>query len=230
MNSYVWSEETGNNTAIGKYLTKVEFRYISKYLKLDSHKKVLDIGGGDGRFAKKLIEKGFEVDIIEYSKAATTELRKNKYPYKVINGDGGKLNEYFEKNSYDAVLAIEIAPLTDKENIENILDQVNHVLKENGVFIVTTYNSFSFHALLKKIFKKNNDYESLYYNQSYWRLKKYLKKKFVIINCIGFRSVPVKRHSNKQKLVRIFEVFETVFFLRKLTFFLPWNIWAMKKK
>ena len=55
--TYIWDINTGYATKGGKYKTEREISFIKKHMP-DRKTKILDIGGGSGRFAIPLTQMG----------------------------------------------------------------------------------------------------------------------------------------------------------------------------
>ncbi len=93
--------------------------------------KVLDLGCGVGFSTEQLKELGFAViglDINEYMLKKAEEKG-----LKVIKGDMRKLNEYFNKESFDYVISISALQwIKDMNEIKQVAKGIYYVLKENG--------------------------------------------------------------------------------------------------
>jgi ubiquinone/menaquinone biosynthesis C-methylase UbiE len=118
------------------------FEKLEKYFsQVPSRLKVLDIGCGEGRWLRKLIEFGFSPanlfgidineDIIELGKTLSSPQ---------ISFTVGKADELdFENETFDIVLMIGVLQHVLNNNLQrNIRDEVLRVLKKGGIFI--TYN------------------------------------------------------------------------------------------
>lgn len=118
--------------------------------------KVLDVGGGDGKRLKLLIDlfskKRIDVSatLVDPSKAFTKDLRKSlksskKYQIKVIKV---KFEDCFEKGKYDLILFLHsIFTFNDSGYLRN----AKKMLSKNGLLIVMSNDSKSLIAGLKKI-------------------------------------------------------------------------------
>ena len=71
---YIWDIKTGYSTRSGKYKTLEEYEFISKNI-TNKNLKILDIGGGSGRFAIPLQQAGHKITVIEPNKDALQLLR-----------------------------------------------------------------------------------------------------------------------------------------------------------
>lgn len=232
-NTYFKKVQDSYKCALGKYLTKIEFAFINK--QLDSFKnkkiKILDVGGGDGRHAAVLVSSGYHVDILEYDDPPIRELKKRNYKYKIVKGDGNKLSNYFPKNKYDVILAIQLDACTDKKHFKNFLSQVFDTLKDDGIFIFTGTNTFSIFGLIRLLSSRSRNPTPFWkiYDRTYFYMKKNTKKYFDIIEMKGYRFAPVRRFSDNLTVIKFFEWFEKFFFLYKLPFAAPWILFSVKK-
>jgi 2-polyprenyl-3-methyl-5-hydroxy-6-metoxy-1,4-benzoquinol methylase len=108
--------------------------------------KILDIGCGDGKALLKLKEEGWETYGVEISDLAAEYVRE-KYGLNVFTGiveDAGFEDEFFDA----IILSHVIEHLSDPKTT---LNEVNRILKKDGMLIISAPNANSFEA---KHFKK----------------------------------------------------------------------------
>ena len=125
-------------------IDQIRFEKFSSLIKMKTG-KLLDIGCKDGSFANyipKLDYYGIDVDEKSLKEAREVGL-------KVIKQD---LDEGlpFPKNFFDYVIAGEI--IEHLINPENLVKEAKRVLKDNGVFIGSTPNAFSWRRRLEVLF------------------------------------------------------------------------------
>ena len=105
--------------------------------------KILDAGGGIGRFSEPLLKKGHQVVLTELSKGMLNKA-KNKlksYPnIKFIKNSVTDMAE-LEDNSFDIVLMIN-AVLDYCEDYNKAMQETYRILKKGGLFIATINNRF----------------------------------------------------------------------------------------
>ncbi len=134
-----------------------ELEFIKKYVKKND--KVLDIGCGNGRLSDILIDKNIQYTGIDFSKELINIAKKERKN----NGNfiqANALSLPFKDNSFDVIFSIAVLHhIPSKENRLLFISEVNRVLKPEGIFIVTTWNTLNWkfakkHLIyfLKKIF------------------------------------------------------------------------------
>ena len=103
--SYSWDIENPQsyNNRMVYYKTKVEFDFINIYL--TEKMKILDIGGGSGRFAIPLHEAGYNVTVVKRDSEAIDMLTNRCPEIRCIKGDFDKV-EISQK--YDLIISIEV--------------------------------------------------------------------------------------------------------------------------
>ena len=109
----------------------VDVPYIDKFLTmLPKQGKILDIGSGPGQFAKHMIEKGFEVIGIDFSKEMVA-IAKGKVPnVDFRHMDMRQLD--FPDNSFDGVFSAYSLIHIPSEEVLETLKGFHRVLKAGG--------------------------------------------------------------------------------------------------
>jgi ubiquinone/menaquinone biosynthesis C-methylase UbiE len=99
--------------------------------------KVLDLGSGSGKNVKPVIDIGFSLYCIDWSKGGINYIKnkhKNKkIDYKCLDFINNQLP--YKNNYFDAVIATSIFDHIFKEDSQTLLKDAHRVLKENGVMI-----------------------------------------------------------------------------------------------
>lgn len=120
----------------GKYADQyfndmVDMPYIDKFLtKLPKNAKILDVGSGPGQFAKHMIEKGFKVVGIDYSKEMVA-IAKEKVPMVDFHYmDMRQLN--FPDSSFDGIFSAYSLIHIPSEEVLTTLKGFHKVLKAGG--------------------------------------------------------------------------------------------------
>jgi ubiquinone/menaquinone biosynthesis C-methylase UbiE len=107
-------------------------------------KKILDIGCGFGWFELNALKKGVkQIAGIEISSEDLKAARENIKDKRAIFKVGGGLKVPFKDSYFDTVVAWEVIEHIPKNTENKMFQEVNRVLKSNGVFYLSTpYNSF----------------------------------------------------------------------------------------
>ena len=170
-------EDTGERLIPAKNKDSVVYgEHMSRYLAVIDvvkGKKVLDVASGTGYGSQLLAGYAKSVTGVDYSPEAI-EYSKKHYPAKNLDYLVGNAEELVQigDNSFDVVVSMET--IEHLNHPEKFVQQVKRVLKDNGIFVVSTPNDdeyregndFHLHEftfpelkeLMKKYFKKTNYY------------------------------------------------------------------------
>ena len=230
VSKYVWSETNINSSMMGKYLTAREWWFVQQGLsRFRKPLRVLDVGGGDGRFARRLAELGVHTIVLERDDQPLKELLLQDWNKPVLQADGNDLP--FPDNTFDAVMVIENPACTDTMHLHNFLYSAHRILKPAGRLMFTSYNTISIIGLLKFFSPDRNDCEDgNTYTESYRKTMHSLQQHgFAVHRAFGFRWIPFNRKS-KSKLIPLFERLERIFHLDRLAGISPWIFWVAEKR
>ncbi len=98
--------------------------------------KVLDLGCGSGYISKYIANKNLNPIGIDFSEKMI-EIAKRKYPdIPFLNIDIANIDEIFEENTFDGLLAIYILYFIPKEQMDNVLETLSKVLKDGAPFFM----------------------------------------------------------------------------------------------
>jgi SAM-dependent methyltransferase len=219
-------------TAAGRYLTCVEWNFITKYLCRPPIRKqcILDVGGGSGRFAMPLYAMGMDVIVEEVNSLPLRLLHKNNPAIPAILQDPQLKSFPFNDQVADYMLCIEVPDLTESDWF---FPEARRILKRGGLLIFTTHNRCSYKGFYKKILLKedgkSDDWYKIHYKSNYSQVKDRLARAgFNLIEALGFHWIPVSRASNN-KLTPLFMVIERSLRLGSMVTFSPWIIMAVRK-
>ena len=110
--------------------------YVLARLQAMTSLRLLDVGGGYGRFAGPLSER-HDVTLLDISPEMLEEARR-RYPHlDVVEGDAGELP--FRDESFDAVLALDLLP--HLPDLEAALRELRRVARPDGDVIFDTTNA-----------------------------------------------------------------------------------------
>lgn len=189
---YKWDITTGYSSKSGKYRSLLESAFIHKYLPKQKI-KVLDIGGGSGRFAIPLSKYGNDVTVVEPNNEAISILSK-KSTIKCINCT---FEEFASSEKFDLVLIIEV--LGNFMDIESVFSKVYNMLSSNGILIISTRNTNALMNKLKLTLRRKR-----YIYNGYTTINSYKKllneQKFDILEISGLNWLPFGVNSNSRMI------------------------------
>lgn len=230
MSSYHWSSKNANGTAMGRYLTEVESRFLLSTCGARGWPaRVLDVGGGDGRFARLLAARGSTVLVLERDSLPLRELTASGWNAPVVMADGVKLP--FQPSSFDVVLAMEVAQVTDVNHLPHFLQETRRVLGDGGVLIFTSENPRSWGGVMARVRPSYYGYDGYrYYSTSIGDVQRELAVNgFEAIEVRGFRWPPFSRESKSPWISRA-AIMERLLGLHRLPGFSPWVYWVAQRR
>lgn len=134
---------------LNKPYSNIEYRstlyLIDKYFPKEG--KILDIGSGPGRYSLALLERGYEVSLLDLSQNEL-DIAKRK-----IAEAGYKADEYyhrsaldlgsFEDNTFDALLVMgPMYHLHSEADRRKVLTEAKRILKDGGVALIAYINTW----------------------------------------------------------------------------------------
>ncbi len=194
--------------------------FINKYLS-KKKLKILDVGGGIGRFAIPLAKKKHEVILSDISQGMLNNAKKIATKQNVILTyvKESVINLKYDNNSFDVVLVMN-AILDYCGDHEKALKEIHRILKPNGLLIGSVNNRFIYAASheLKEgdlnLFKKSMKTGDRYITwggtkKGHWtheftlkELEKSLKKqKFNVIDILGIFNL-LGKYADVSKLAK----------------------------
>jgi 2-polyprenyl-3-methyl-5-hydroxy-6-metoxy-1,4-benzoquinol methylase len=218
--NYLWdiNNPEGYNNKSGHYKTRVEYDFIINHLPKD-RKRILDLGGGSGRFAVPLMVKGFPVTVVDLNEQAI-QLCKER----LIEDSYCMDFRLFEGKGFDVVLAIELFLVTTPGEVFKI---ASNSLNDKGLFIFVATNKNSWRYRLHNLRKKKT------VNLGEYSLNEYRQMlhafKFSIIDLKGFNWIPFRVNSNNL-FIPVFAFIEKVFSLNHWLKQSPWLLFACRKE
>ncbi|MBI4170299.1 MAG: class I SAM-dependent methyltransferase [Candidatus Aenigmarchaeota archaeon] len=115
------------------------FHFIPK-----PHKRLLDLGGGAGRFAIPLAKDGYNVTLLDISsgmlRSAERVALKHNVKLNCVKGSVTDLR-YFESKSFDIIVSVN-SVLDYCDNYRKALTEIFKILKSGGTFVGTVNNLF----------------------------------------------------------------------------------------
>lgn len=142
-------------------LTAIEKSVFKTYEGIITEANLLDIGIGGGRTTQYLVSKAKNYTGIDYA-LEFVKHAKHKFPEADIRLMDARDLSSFKDNTFDFVnFSFNGIDYVDLKNRVKILNEVNRVLKPNGVFFFSTHNKS--HSTFNKLPWRNNR-NSLYTN------------------------------------------------------------------
>lgn len=141
-----WTRIIKNPSPKYKELFKKETKYLAEKIAKDS--SVLDVGCGDGRIIKIILETTQNVTGVDNEPAAIQEARERLASFpsvKLSVADGLKLP--FENNVFDVVVFM-MTLVNLGQNKVAILKEIQRVLKTDGVVILSVYSEDAYETRL----------------------------------------------------------------------------------
>lgn len=141
-----WWERLYDSPA-GKYYTRRCWDFIYQSLRGKQIETIIDIGGGKGRFANLLSDKGYQVTVFDIDETVLAKLKELNPKIEVISGNA---NDIQLDKRFDLVLSIGTLKYLDDFSI--FLANVKRVLNDGGYLIIEVLNTHSLRRMIKSLF------------------------------------------------------------------------------
>ena len=142
-----WEAVLRNPTPTYKELIETERTYLID--KISNNSKVLDIGCGDGRNIKTILNKTIQICGIDNDNIAINDAKQNfsaNNNVKIIKAEANSLP--FEDKTFDAIIFFDLLQNLDFQKQE-VLTEAKRVMKDNGIIILCTYSENAFDERIK---------------------------------------------------------------------------------
>ncbi|AXT52937.1 class I SAM-dependent methyltransferase [Aquimarina sp. BL5] len=157
------SEETRLNKGMGIFEFERIKSLIEKYLS-SSTSKIIDVGGGTGKYSEWLAKKGHQVHLIEpilkHIEIATNRANKLKNKFSIQLGESRKLEL---PNNYADLIILHgpLYHLQKKENRDLTIREAKRVLKNNGIILgfAINYTASTLVGLLNGLIHKKTFFD-----------------------------------------------------------------------
>ncbi len=221
-NTYQWDIENpkGYANAMGRYKTDKELAFVLDHV-IGEQKHILDLGGGSGRFAIPLADRGHHVTVVDISEDALRRLRRrNRSRISIHCADF--LVHTFERQ-FDMVLAIESIQYFTSVSLEALFTKIHSTLLPGGRFVFTELNSRSWRYALHTLRERKRLHEKVAAPEEYKTALRDVG--FELLSMEGFVWMPFTVSSNS-RLVPLFESIEHALHLNRWIAQSPWLLIA----
>ena len=146
---YTWDLDNpeGYGNRIGRYRTDVESRFVFDNLG-PAPLRILDLGGGSGRFGSVLSERGYHVTLVDKNPQAVA-LAATRGVQRTMVCDLSN----FHESGFDGVVCMEVIQYFEK--CETVFAKAEESLKAGGTFIFCATNSQSWRFKLRSLKAQN---------------------------------------------------------------------------
>ena len=203
--TYIWDINTGYATKGGKYKTGREICFIKKHMP-DRKMKILDIGGGSGRFAIPLSQMGHCVTVIDINEEALSILCNRNDDIEIINDN---FENFKTDGLFDMVLMIET--IGNFSDLSLIFNKIHSMINIGGSVIFTAPNANSLKYKIRQLIPHYH-YSGVHDYKTYKKLL--IDRGFEIIDVSAFNWLPFRVNTNST-LVPFFAKLEQVFRLNR---------------
>lgn len=212
----------GYANRMGSYKTRIEYEFIRTHIP-PAPARVLDIAGGSGRFATKLLNAGYDVTVNDMDEQSLRTVRErcfNASP-KFLLGD---FLQTQVPGQFDCALAMECL---DRMPFEDAVARAHALLRRGGIFVLTVLNSGSWRFAARRILGRAPEIEYVMNTRSYAEVV--TKAGFEILALRGLMWMPFVVNSNSP-LVPLFENVERLFRLSASYSQSPWLLIAVRRR
>ena len=216
---YLWDQDNPHGYAnrIGRYRTKVESDFLFDYLG-QSPQRILDLGGGSGRFGGVLSSHGHHVTLIDKNPQAVA-LAKERGVQRAIACD---ISDFCE-SGFDSVVCMEV--LQYFEECGTIVSKAAQCLKTGGTFVFCATNSQSWRFRLRSLKNDSSKINAFTMHEIERCLKSH---QFEVVGCKGFQWSLAQTGSDSF-LVDASVLLEKSLGLQKWLSQSPWLLYACRK-
>lgn len=225
---YFWDMDNpaAYNNRMGRYKTRREREFIESIVPAEP-RRILDIGGGSGRFAIPLHDAGHRLSVVDMNADAIGFLKQQRPEIDARVGDFTQI-EFGPTAPFDIALCVEV--LLYVRDWPAFFARVHSLLAEGGVFIFTATNRWSWRSVLQRL--KVNLSGGKDYDYSIYSIGEYRNiiegAQFRIDRVDGFVWCPCRLDSNNL-LVDVCAAAEKTLRLNRFISQSPWLLYAVRK-
>lgn len=203
-----------NLSRVGRYMDALEHAFLWRYLP-PSPARVLDVGGGTGRWSRRLLARGDWQLLIEPQLYNLQRLELGGEALRAVRGRGEALP--IPANAFDALILVQVIDFIPDRAA--FFREVHRVLKPGGVFLLTWTNRHSLKGMLYHAYStlKGQPPAERYqiYGKSHAENLRLLRESgFSLLGAEGYSWVILPR-SHNTRLVDLFATIERALGLRR---------------
>jgi ubiquinone/menaquinone biosynthesis C-methylase UbiE len=225
-----WYFQSDSASRMRRYKVGFEQSMLRKALQREPNGlMVLDVGGGEGIHSTFVKNMGHSPVVLDFDSIPLELYLEREGDATAIQASGLALP--IRDAVCDVVMTIEVSAVCTGEDDANVryFEDVHRVLKRNGLFLMTTFNRYSYVSLLKRSEKERPRYESRYYQEGCFRCRRKLERAgFRIEDCWGYRWLPFRVESDN-RLVPVMAFLEKILLLNRVTPLSPWLFFISRK-
>jgi cyclopropane fatty-acyl-phospholipid synthase-like methyltransferase len=216
---YRWDLDNPHGYAnrIGRYRTRVETDFLFNHIG-QPPQRILDMGGGSGRFAGLLVKSGHHVTLIDRDPRAVAMATLRD----VQRASACDIVDFNEKG-FDIVIGMEVLEYFQK--CETLVSKAAECLNSGGKFVFCALNSRSWRFRLRGLKNDSTEVNGFTMGQISHCLRSH---GFEIIACQGFQWSLAQTGSNSF-LVDVSMLLEKGLKLRNWLSQSPWLLYACRK-
>ncbi len=160
-----------------------------KWIKKIKAKKILDLGGGEGKDSIFFAKSGYEVFCLDFSERAIVscqeKVRKNKLQ-KLVHPMSKDITEplNFEDETFDVVFAHLALHYFDDKTTTKIFNEIHRILKEGGLFFVKVKSTKD------PLYGKGEKIEKDVFD--FGHIRHFFSKEYLLSKIEGFRVLSLK--------------------------------------
>lgn len=130
-----------------KLYYEITWHYLQKWLPENKKTRILDAGGGTGKWAMRIANEGYSVKVIDISQnmldVAERKIRKEKLQNRISLSWGDVTDLKFEDNYFDFVISLGDV-ISYCGNHKKAMKELKRVLKPGGILAVSVDSCFDF--------------------------------------------------------------------------------------
>lgn len=220
----IWdtNNPAGYANRLGSYKTRLEYEFIRAHF-APVPARILDIAGGSGRFATKLLRDGYDVTVNDIDAPSLCVLQdrcRDRKP-RLLPGD---FLDVHVPGQFNCALAIECL---DRIPFEQSISRVHGLLRPGGIFVLTVLNAGSWRFLARRMLGRAPAVEYVMKTQEY--CEAFDRSGFDVLSLRGFMWMPFTVTSNSP-LVPLFANIERVLRFSLWHSQSPWLLMAVRRR